>query len=205
MKLYYIPGTCSLAIHIIGRELGIEFQLVRFHPAKRATQDGTDYDAINSKGMVPVLELDDGQRLTEGPVIAQYLADRHGATSLMPAARSMARYRVMEWQNFITSELHKAFGPLFDSPRLGGEGKARYVELLSAKFRWVDAQLEGRSYLTGSDFTAADAYLFTVSGWARLVGLDLSGLANLQAYLGRVMARPAVLQAMRAEGLIPQA
>jgi glutathione S-transferase len=149
---------------------------------------------------VPLLELNDGQRLSEGPVIVQYIADLVPEKGLAPPAGTMARYRLMEWLNFITSELHKSFGPLFN-PAMPEEGKALYCTRLSDKFRWVDAQLEGRNWLMGDTFTVADGYLFNVSNWAKHVGLDLGGFAHLQAYLQRVAARPAVQAALRSEGL----
>jgi glutathione S-transferase len=203
MKLYFSPGACSLAPHIVLREAGQSFTLVKVNLGAHKTESGEDYFAINSKGSVPLLELDDGARLSEGPVITQYVADLNKATSLMPAAGTMARYRVMEWQNFITSELHKSFAPLF-----GGEFDAKARQTVSAqllkKLAWVDGQLAGRDYLTGSDFTAADAYLFTVAGWSKHVNLDISGLANLQRFLGLVAQRPAVREALKAEGLLKE-
>lgn len=201
MKLYYSPAACSLAPHIVLRETGLPFSLEKVDAARHVTHDGADYYAINPKGQVPVLELDDGTRLTEGPVIAQYIADRAGATALMPAAGTPERYRVMEWQNYVTSELHKSFTPLFNGA-LDANAKHTLSALLRRKLEWVDRQLAGRSYLTGESFTAADAYLFVVLGWAKLVGLDIGDLANLQGFIGRVAARPAVSAAMKAEGLL---
>jgi len=198
MKLYFAPGACSLAPHILLKETGLPHTLVRVDMGKHQTQDGTDFYLINPKGYVPVLELDDGQRLTEGPVIAQFLADHSGREDLMPAAGSMARYRVMEWQSYITSELHKSFSPLFNQA-LDASAKALFVALLRKKFSWLSDQLQGKSSLTGDGFTAADAYLFTVAGWAGHVGLDLTDLAPLQACLKRIAARPAVQAALAAE------
>ena len=200
MKLYYSPGACSLAPHIVLRETELPFTLERVDTAKHTLASGGDYYAINPKGMVPVLELDDGERLTEGPVIAQYLADKAGNTQLMPAAGGLARYRVMEWQNYITSELHKSFAPLFTAD-FDASAKAVQSKLLRKKFEWVDSKLANASFLTGEQFTAADAYLFTVTRWANYVKLDLADLANLQAFLARVAARPAVQAAIKAEGL----
>ncbi|HZF81232.1 MAG TPA: glutathione S-transferase N-terminal domain-containing protein, partial [Rubrivivax sp.] len=148
MKLYYSPGACSLAPHIVLRETELPFTLERVDTAKHTLASGGDYYAINPKGMVPVLELDDGERLTEGPVIAQYLADKAGNTQLMPAAGSLARYRVMEWQNYITSELHKSFSPLF-TPDFDAAAKALQSKLLRKKFEWVDGKLANGSFLTG--------------------------------------------------------
>lgn len=200
MKLYYAPGACSLAPHIVLREAGAEFTLVKVDTARHVVADGTDYYTINPKGQVPVLELPDGSRWTEGPVIAQFIADRLGATALMPSAGSIERYRVQEWQNYITSELHKSFTPLFN-PALDATAKGTLAAVLLKKLQWVDQQLEGRQFLTGETFTAADAYLFTVCGWARHVAVDLSALLHLQAFLARVAQRPAVRAAMKAEGL----
>lgn len=201
MKLFYSPGACSLAPHIVAREAGIDLTLERVDTVAHKTAQGADYYAINPKGAVPLLELDNGERLSEGPVIAQYLADSVGATKLMPAAGSLARYRVLEWQNYITSELHKSFSPLFGAPAVDDAGKAKYHAALTKKYAWVDSRLEGRDYLTGSDFTAADAYLFAVTSWARHVKLDLAHALHLQRFLARVAARPAVHAALQAEGL----
>ncbi|GGY80448.1 glutathione transferase GstA [Pseudoduganella plicata] len=198
MKLYFAPGACSLAPHILLKETGLPHTLVKVNTGKHQTQDGTDFYTINPKGYVPVLELDDGQRLTEGPVIAQYIADHSGREDLMPAAGTIARYRVMEWQGYITSELHKSFSPLFN-PALDAAAKAVFVALLRKKFGWVSQQLQDKASLTGDGFTAADAYLFTVAGWGKHVGLDLSDLEPLQAYLERIASRPAVQAALAAE------
>ncbi len=201
MKLYYAPAACSLAPHIVLREAGMTVTLEKVDTARHLTADGGDFHTVNAKGQVPVLELDDGSRLTEGPVIAQYLADQAEARSLMPQAGTLARYRVMEWQNYITSELHKSFTPLFHDD-VDAAAKQALSQVLLRKLTWLDSQLAGRSYLTGEAFTAADAYLFVVLGWARFVKLDISGLAHVQAFLSRVGSRPAVREAMRAEGLI---
>ncbi len=201
MKLYFSPGACSLAPHIVLCEAGLPFTLEKVNVATHVLAVGGDYYAINAKGQVPLLELDDGERLSEGPVIAQYIADQAGNTTLMPAAGSLARYRVMSWQNYITSELHKSFSPLF-SPAFDATAKALHSQLLRKKYDWVDSQLADTPFLTGDSFTAADAYLFTVTGWAKLVGLDLSDLPHLQAFLARVASRPAVQAAMKAEGLL---
>ena len=201
MKLYYSPGACSLAPHIVLREAGLPFTLEKVDTAKHALASGGDYYAISVNGQVPVLELNDGARLTEGPVIAQFIADKAGNVSVMPAAGSLERYRVMEWQNYITSELHKSFSPLFN-PEFDATAKALHSKLLRKKYEWVDGQLANGPFLTGNTFTAADAYLFTVTGWAKYVSLDLSNLQHLQAFLARVAARPAVQAAMKAEGLL---
>ncbi len=201
MKLYYSPGACSLSPHIALREAGLPFQPVLASTKTHKLQDGTDYYTINPKGYVPLLELDDGERLSEGPVIVQYIADQAPGKKLAPAAGTMARYRLQEWLNFITSELHKSFSPLFN-PAMPEEGKAVYRARLADRFKWVDGQLAGKSYLMGEEFSVADAYLFTVAGWGGYVGVDISGLPNLSAYMARVKARPAVQEALKAEGLL---
>lgn len=200
-KLYYSPGACSLSPHIVLRESGLPFQLVMASTKTHKLADGTDYYGINPKGYVPLLELDDGQRLTEGPVIVQYIADQVPASQLAPAAGTMARYRLMEWLNFITSELHKGFSPLF-TPAMPEEAKALARTRLGERLAWVDSQLAGKAYLMGNTFTVADAYLFTVAGWGKYVGVDTSHLANLGAFMARVAARPAVQEALKAEGLL---
>lgn len=202
MKLFFSPGACSLASHIVLREAGVDFSLEKVDTSTHTTAQGTDYYTINAKGCVPVLELANGERLTEGPVISQYVADTGKNTDLMPAAGSLARYRVMEWQNYITSELHKSFSPLFGSPSVDDAAKPHFAAALQKKFKWVSSQLGGKKYLTGDNFTAADAYMFVVASWAKYVNLDLSEHTNLQEYLKRVADRPAVKQAMQAEGLL---
>lgn len=201
MKLYYSPGACSLSPHIALRESGLKFDLVLASTKTKKLPDGTDYLTINPKGQVPVLELDNGQRLTEGPVIVQYIADQVPAKNLAPAYGTMERYRVMEWLNFVTSELHKGFSPLFQ-PAMPEEAKAIYRQRLSDRLKWVDSQLEGKDYLTGSQFTVADGYLFVVAGWGKHVGVDISGLKHLGAFMARMAARPAVQEALKAEGLL---
>lgn len=200
MKLYYSPGACSLAPHILLEETNTPVELLRVDTSTHKLADGRDFYAINVKGYVPVLELNDGQRLTEGPVIAQYIADAAKREDLMPAAGTLARYRVMEWQNYITAELHKSFTPLF-SPAYDAATKQIFIGALRKKFAWVASGLASQAYLTGNTFTAADVYLFTVANWARHVHLDLSDLQPLQAFLRRVADRPAVQAAMQAEGL----
>jgi len=201
MKLYYSPAACSLAPHILLRECGLPFTLEKVDTARKLSASGADFFAINPKGQVPVLELADGSRLTEGPVIAQYIADQAGATQLMPAAGTLARYRVMEWQNYIGTELHKSFTPLFHAD-VDAPAKAVLAAGLRKKLAWLDAQFEQRSYLGGEQFSAADAYLFVVLGWAKFVKLDISELGRLQAFMQRVAGRQAVQDAMRAEGLL---
>lgn len=204
MKLYYSPGTCSLAAHIVLREAGLTLDLTKVDIGSHKTAAGSDYYQINEKGSVPVLEFEDGSRLTEGPVICQYLADQAGNKTLMPAAGTLERYRVMEWQNYITSELHKFFWPLFNLGEDQEATKAVYRKKLSDKFNWVSKQLGSGAYLTGENFTAADAYLFTVANWCRMVNVDIADATELNAFIQRVAQRPAVREAMIAEGLISQ-
>jgi len=201
MKLYYSPGACSLSPHIVLREAGLPFELVLASTKSHKLQDGTDYYTINAKGYVPLLEFDDGQRLSEGPAIVQWIADQAPASKLAPAAGTLERYRLQEWLNFITSELHKGFSPLFN-PAMPEEAKAIFRAKLLDRFKWVDGQLAGKQFLMGDAFTAADAYLFTVSGWTVPTNLDISGYANLAAWRERVAARPAVQAALKAEGLL---
>lgn len=201
MKLYFSPGACSLSPHIVAEEAGLACEYILASTKSHQLPDGTDFYTINPLGYVPFLVLDDGQTLREGPVIVQYLADQVPDKNLLPAVGTMERYRVLEWLNFIGTELHKSFGPLF-KPSTPETYKPSLRQALRGRFEWVEQQLAGKDYLMGSQFTVADAYLFTVSGWGKLVGLDLSGLPNLQSYLARVGARPAVQTAMRAEGLL---
>jgi glutathione S-transferase len=201
MKLYFSPGACSLAPHIVLREAGLSFSLEKVDTAKHVTAAGDDYYKVNPKGQVPLLALEDGAVLTEGPVIAQYIADLAPHSKLIPAASTLARYKVQEWQNYITSELHKSFTPLFNSD-FDATAKKLHAVLLRKKYEWVNGQLAKTEYLTGDTFTVADAYLFAVTGWTKHVALDLSDLTNLQSFLARVAARPAVHEAMKAEGLV---
>lgn len=200
MKLYYSPGACSLAPHILLQDTGLPFELVRVDLAAHKTKAGDDYYAINAKGSVPVLELDDGSRLTEGPIIGQWISDQAKRTDLMPAAGTMARYRVMEWQNYVTAELHKAFSPLFQAG-VNDDAKQWFRGALRKKYEYVASRLQGNDYLTGTTFTAADAYLFVVTNWSDRVGVNLRDLGPLQSFLERVYARPAVQSALQAEGL----
>lgn len=201
MKLYYSPGACSLSPHIVLRESGLPFEAVLAPTKTKKLPDGSDYVAVNSKGYVPALRLDNGEVLTEGPAIIQYVADQVPAKNLAPAAGTMARYRLQEWLNFITSELHKGFSPLFN-PEMPDAAKALYRNKLQERFAWVDKQLAGKQYLLGDQFSVADAYLFVVASWGQYVGVDLSGYANLGAFSARMAARPAVQEALKAEGLM---
>jgi len=204
MKLYYSPGACSLSPHIVLEEAGLPYEPVLASTKTHKLPDGTDYYTINPKGYVPLLELDDGQRLTEGPAIVQYLADLVPGKKLAPANGTMARYRLQEWLNFITSELHKGIGGMFN-PAMPEEAKALMRARATDRLKWVDDQLAGKAYLMGDAFSVADAYLFTVARWSKLVGIDISGMTGLTAYLERVAARPAVQAAMQAEGLLKKA
>jgi glutathione S-transferase len=204
MKLYYSPGACSLSPHIVLRELGLPFELVRVDMgAKKLKDSGADYWAINEKGMVPVLELDDGQRLTEGPAIVQYLADQKPESGLAPAAGTIERYRLMEWLNFISTELHKNYTPLF-SPKTPDEHKATVKENLGKRYDFVAKKLGDRPWLMGDHFTVADAYLYTVMRWSPLVGFDLAPWSVLIGFQDRVLARPAVREAMKAERILKE-
>jgi glutathione S-transferase len=201
MKLYYSPGACSLSPHIVLREAGLKFDAVLASTKTHKLQDGTDFYTINPKGYVPLLELDNGERLSEGPAIVQYIADQVPAKNLAPANGTMARYRLQEWLNFITAELHKGFGPLFN-PATPADFKPLAVTKLTERLTWVDSQLAGKQFLMGDTFTVADAYLFTVASWGQYVGVDIKPMANLSAYVARVAARPAVQEALKAEGLL---
>jgi glutathione S-transferase len=201
MKLYYSPGACSLSPHIALHEAGLAYTPVLASTKSHKLQDGTDYYTINPLGYVPLLELDSGERLREGPAIVQYIADQAPDKQLAPANGTLARYRLQEWLTFIGTELHKGFSPLFN-PATPDDYKPLVRERLLQRLQWVDGQLAGKQYLMGDQFTVADGYLFTVTNWAKPTNLDISGLANLAAYRERVGARPAVQAAMKAEGLL---
>jgi glutathione S-transferase len=199
MKLYYSVGACSLAPHIVLREAGLAFEPVYASTKTHKLQDGTDYYTINSKGYVPTLELDNGERLTEGPAIMQYIADQVPQKKLAPPNGTFERYRLQEWLNFITSELHKQFSPLFNAA-VPEEYKAMLRTKLSDRLAWVNTQLEGRSYLMGETITVADAYLFVVTGWGKHTGVDTGRLAHLSAFMNRMAERPSVKEALEVEG-----
>ena len=201
MKLYYSPGACSLSPHIALREAGLAFTPVLASTKSHKLQDGTDFYTINALGYVPVLELDNGERLREGPAIVQYVADQVPSQGLAPANGTIERYRLQEWLTFIGTELHKGFSPLFN-PSTPEDYKPMVRERLLQRLQWVDSQLAGKQYLMGDQFTVADGYLFTVTNWTQPTKLDISGLAHLAAYRERVGARPAVQAAMKAEGLL---
>ena len=201
MKLYYSPGACSLSPHIVLHEAGLAFDAVLASTKTHKLQDGTDFYTINELGYVPVLELDNGERLREGPAIVQYIADQVPAKQLAPANGTLARYRLQEWLTFIGTELHQGFGPLFN-PATPADYQPQVRERLLKRLQWIDGQLAGKPYLMGEQFTVADGYLFTVTNWAQPMQIDLSPYQNLTAYRQRVAARPAVQAAMKAEGLI---
>ena len=204
MQLYFSPGACSLASHIVLREAGLPFDLKRTDVKTKKLDDGSDYLAVNSKGSVPALRLDDGQVLTEGPAILQYIADQKLESRLAPKSGTLERYRLLEWLNFITSEIHKSFSPLFN-PAVDPKVKEYMTQNLEKKFEWLNAQLAGRKFLTGDNFTIADAYLFVVVNWSNFVGIDLARWPALKEFQARVAARPQVQEAMTAEGLIKKA
>ncbi|MGE5385275.1 MAG: glutathione transferase GstA [Betaproteobacteria bacterium] len=201
MKLYYSPGACSLSPHIALYEAGLEFEAVPAPTKTHKLPDGTDYYTINPLGYVPLLELDDGRRLREGPAIVQYIADQAPASKLAPTNGTFERYKLQEWLTFIGTEIHRNFGPLF-SPANPAEVKAAAVDRIKSRLAWVDGELAGKQYLMGDQFTVADGYLFVVTNWAKPLNLDISAFKNLLAFRERVGARPAVIKAMKAEGLI---
>ena len=201
MKLYYSPGACSLSPHIVLHEAGLAFTAEMASTKTHQLKDGTDYYSINPLGYVPLLVLNDGTQLSEGPAIVQYIADQVPDKQLAPANGSMARYQLQSLLNFIGTELHKGFGPLFN-PATPADYKPAVIEKLLSRMAWMDRQLAGKHYVMGDTFTVADAYLFTVTGWGAYVKVDLSGFANISAHRARVAARPAVQAALRAEGLL---
>ena len=204
MKLYFAPGACSLSPHIVARELGLPVQLQKVNTKDKSMEGGGDFWKVNPRGYVPVLELDNGERLTEGPAIVQYLADQKPEAGLAPKNGTMERYHLQEWLNFLTSEVHKQFSPLF-KPNTPEDYKPVARENLAGRFDWIEQQLAGKDYLTGKAFSVADAYLFVLLGWTKFTGIDLARWPNLQAFHARVGARPKVQEALRAEGLLKDA
>jgi glutathione S-transferase len=200
MKLFYSPGTCALAPHIVAQEAGIELELDQVDRKSKRTASGSDYLAINPKGYVPALQLDDGEVLTEGPVIAQYLADRKPSAGLAPAAGTIARYRLMEMLGYINSEIHKTYSPLFN-PNIAPATREERLAYLRKRYSAIEERLSNHQFLVGDSFSIADAYLFTVTRWADVVKLDLSDFPNVLAFQTRIAARPAVQAAMKLEGL----
>jgi glutathione S-transferase len=201
MKLYFSPGACSLSPHIVLREAGLKFDLEQVDNKTKQTKSGADFWKINAKGYVPALQFDNGDVLTEGPAIVQYIADQKPESGLAPKSGTIERSRVQEWLNFITSELHKGFSPLF-RPNTPEDYKPIARDNLFKRIEYVDQQLAGKQYLMGDHFTVADAYAFTVLNWSNFVKLDLSPYANVVAYMARVKARPKVQEALQAEGLL---
>ena len=200
MKLFYSPGACSLSPHIVLLEAGLPFTLEKTDLKTKKTAAGSDYYAINSKGAVPALQLDDGRVLTEGPAIVQYLADQKPESGLAPPAGTFERYQLMEMLNYITSEVHKGYSPLFN-PKISADWKASALANLGKKLDWLSRFLGSKSFLMGAAFTVADAYLFTVLRWSEHVGVDLGKWPVLTTYRARVAQRPMVQQALKAEGL----
>lgn len=200
MKLYYSPGACSLAAHILACEAGLALELVKVDLHSHKTETGEDFFAVNSKGYVPALCLADGAVLTENQAVLPYLADQAPNSGLIPAVGSLERYRLQEWLGFIGTELHKSFGPLWN-PAAPEAAKEAARAVLAKRFAWLDAQLADRAYLMGADFTVADCYAFVVLAWTGYHKLDMAPYPNLRAYQARLGARPAVQQALAAEGL----
>ncbi|MCY1396766.1 Glutathione S-transferase GST-6.0 [compost metagenome] len=201
MKLYYTPGACSLSPHIVLCELGLPHQTEKVDLKAHTTAAGTDFYSINPKGYVPLLQLDNGQGLTEGPAIVQYLADQKPEAGLLPPVGSLERARVQEWLNFIGTELHKNFSPLFN-PNSPDQAKDYARSTIGKRLAYIDKSLAGKNYLTGDRFCVADAYLFTIANWTAMMEIDLSPYPAVQAFQKRVAARPKVQEAMKAEGLI---
>ena len=201
VKLYYFPGACSLSPHIVLLEAGLPFTMVKVDAKTKKTEGGADYLAINSKGAVPSLQLDDGRVLTEGPAVVQYLADLKPESGLAPRAGTFERYQLMEILNFLTSEVHKTFSPLFN-PASSAEAKEAGLTNLAKRFDWLSGFLGKKNYLLGNTFTVADAYLFTMLNWTHFVKMDLGKWPALAAYHARVASRPKVQEAMKAEGLL---
>ena len=201
MKLYYSPGACSLSPHIVLLEAGLNFTAEKVDLKSKKTETGADFTTVNSKGAVPALVMEDGKLLTEGAAIVQYVADQKPQSGLAPANGTLERYRLMELLNYIASEMHKGYSPLFN-PAITPEAKAAAIAALDKKFTFLTAQLGDKPYLLGDTFTVADAYLFTVLSWSARVGVDLGTWPALAAYVARVKSRPKVQEALKAEGLL---
>lgn len=200
MKLYYSPGACSLSPHIVLREAGLAFEPVLAPTKTHQLTDGTDYYSINPLGYVPLLELDDGTRLREGPAIVQYIADQVPNKNLAPANGTLPRYRLQEWLTFIGMEIHRNFSPLFN-PAMPEEAKKLARDRIANRFAFVNGQLAGKDYVMGEHFTVADAYLYVVTRWSKPMSIDLAPYPNLAAHHARVAARPAVQEALKLENL----
>ena len=204
MKLYYSPGACSLSPHIALLEAGLPYDLVKVDLKAKKLENGDDYLKVNPKGQVPALGLDNGELVTEGPVIVQMIADKAAGKNLAPARDSAERYKLQEWLNFITTELHKNFSPLFQ-PAIPDDVKNFFKDRIKGKFKYADSKLAGQDYLMGKQFTVADGYLFVMLKWAERTGMDLSEFKNLMAFKDRVAARPNVQAALKMEGLLKAA
>jgi glutathione S-transferase len=202
MKLYYAPGACSMASHIVMREAGFSFELEKVDLAAGKTAAGEDYRRINPKGYVPALRLDDGEILTESAVILQYLADQKPAACLAPAPGTWERYRLMEWLNFIATEMHKQLGALYN-PKITPEWRENQLALFGRRCDFLAGELGAKTYLMGDSYTVADAYLFTVLNWTSFLQVNMDRWPALRGYMARLAERPAVREAMRVEGLIP--
>lgn len=201
MKLYYAPAACSQAVHIVAREAGLPIDLVKVDLATHRLEDGSDYHRINPRGYVPMLELDDGTRLTEVTALVQYLADLKPAAGLLPPAGSLARVHVQAWLTFVSSELHKAFSPWLWHKETADSTRQNVKERLARHFGELDRLLEQQPYLTGAHYTVADAYAFTIVSWSNFLSISLKPYPSLAAFLARVAARPAVQATLVAEGL----
>jgi len=201
MKFYYSPAACSLAAHIVLHETGLAHEAIQSSTQTKKLQDGSDFYRINPLGYVPFLVLDDGQTLREVSAILQYLAAQAPEKNLAPAWGSMEHWRLLEWLSFISSELHKNFGPLFN-PATPEEAKPAVRQRVLDRLQWVEGEIGSKPYLLGEQFSIADAYLFTVTNWAQFVGVDIAHLAQIQAYRERILARASVQAAMKAEGLL---
>jgi glutathione S-transferase len=201
MKLYYAPGACSLASHISLRETGLPFEIDKLDASTKTTASGENFMLVNPKGYVPTIRLDDGNILTEGAAVLQYIADRNPASGLAPKAGTMERYRLQEWLTFIGTEIHKTFSPLFNKS-VSLEVKNRAHELLAKRLGYVETQLANKPYLMGDTFTVADAYMFVVVRWSNRVGFELGQFPRINEYMAKISVRPTVLAAMKAEGLI---
>jgi glutathione S-transferase len=200
MKLYYSPGACSLSPHIALQEAGLKAELVKVDLKAGVTEAGDSYASVNPKGYVPALQLDDGQLLTEGPILVQYIADQAPAKKLAPTPGTLERYRLGEWLTFINSEIHKSFGPLFDKST-PEETKATAKKKIDKRLKFIDQRLGQHDYLMGSAFSVADGYLYVMLRWARQMSLDLSAYPALAAFIKRMQERPAVNAALAAEGI----
>lgn len=200
MKLYFKAGACSLSPHIVLEESGLPYETESVDLKTKVTASGADYWAINPKGYVPALQLDNGELLTEGPAIVQYLADQVPDKKLAPANGTLERYRLQSWLTFIGTELHKSFSPFFN-PASSDDWKAAALSNLERRLDYTNSQLAGKSYLLGEDFSVADAYLFTILNWTKFIKLDLARWPNVAVYHARIAARPAVQAALKSEGL----